>query len=167
MSESYRCDRQKTDVPLHSSEFSYACSGSRDSCTCKSTDHTWNSFILDVHNTPMPETHSNSLFMFLVAPCSTLRCTSKYFLYSDLKSQELHWYNGSWSGLWSLECLNKLGLCLVLKLHSLQVNLTTGNSVILKNNRLLYTFLFYIFNGTWWSLHSAQPAHRRKYHFDA
>jgi len=44
-SQNYRCDKQRTAVPLHLNGFFYAWPSSRDSCTCKRIDHTWNPFI--------------------------------------------------------------------------------------------------------------------------
>lgn len=84
-SQNYKCDKQRTAVPLHLNGFFYAWPSSRDSCTCKRIDHTWNPFYCIRYAL---------IYKFLKH--TWIVCSS--FLYSDLKSQELHWSMGAGQG---------------------------------------------------------------------
>lgn len=90
-SQNYKCDKQRTAVLLHLNGFFYAWPSSRDSCTCKRIDHTWNPFI---------SLRYALIYKFLKH--TWIVCSS--FLYSEVTRTAL--INGSWSGLSGFDWVN-------------------------------------------------------------
>lgn len=128
-SQNYRCDKQRTAVPLHLNGFFYAWPSSRDSCTCKRIDHTWNPFIsLRYALIQISETHLNSLFIFFVQ-WSHKNCIDQWELVRVVR-------------FWLSQLIGSLS---TVTLHEY---FTIRNSAVPKNHRL-HTFLFYIFKSKW------------------